>query len=130
MRILVTGVDGQVGVRLAAILSGRGHRILGVDRGPRRAEGDFGYLGLDLSREAEVLGAFAEFRPEAVVHTASMTDVDQCEKDPVGAWACNVTATANVARASAAAGAHLVHVSTDYVFDGEAGPYDVDSDGC
>ena len=127
MRILVTGVDGLVGVRIAAILSGRGHQILGVDRGPRRAQGDFGYLGVDLSREPDVQGAFAEFRPEAVVHPASMTDVDQCEKDPIGAWACNVTGTANVARASAAAGAHLVHVSTDYVFDGEAGPYELDA---
>jgi dTDP-4-dehydrorhamnose reductase len=53
-----------------------------------------------------------------------MTEVDACEKDPEAAYAGNVNAAAAVARGARKAGAHLVHVSTDYVFDGEAGPYD------
>jgi dTDP-4-dehydrorhamnose reductase len=62
-------------------------------------------------------------RPEVVIHTASMTDVDGCEQEPVLAYACNVTASANVAAAARRGGSHLIHVSTDYVFDGLRGPY-------
>ena len=53
-----------------------------------------------------------------------MTEVDACERHPDAAWAANVLAAAHVARHAHRAGAHLVHVSTDYVFDGQDGPYD------
>jgi dTDP-4-dehydrorhamnose reductase len=53
-----------------------------------------------------------------------MTEVDACEKNPEQAYAANVTATASVAKGARRVGAHLVHVSTDYVFDGNDGPYD------
>jgi dTDP-4-dehydrorhamnose reductase len=56
-----------------------------------------------------------------------MTDVDGCERDPAGAWAANSASAAHVAAASRTAGAHLVHVSTDYVFDGQSGPYGEDA---
>jgi dTDP-4-dehydrorhamnose reductase len=81
----------------------------------------------DLTREADVAAAFEAAAPKAVLHTASMTEVDACEKDPEQAYAANVTAAAAVAKGARKAGAHLVHVSTDYVFDGDAGPYDEDA---
>ncbi|RKH68611.1 SDR family oxidoreductase [Corallococcus aberystwythensis] len=123
MRFVVTGANGLVGSRVCEQLTGRGHEVVGLGRGPRRTGGTHGYVEVDLTREPDVAAAIAQARPEAVIHPASMTEVDACEKDPDAAYAANVHATAAVARAARAAGAHLVHVSTDYVFDGDAGPY-------
>jgi dTDP-4-dehydrorhamnose reductase len=68
--------------------------------------------------------AIMAVRPEIVVHTAAYTDVDGCERDPDSAYRINAIGTWNVATASAEARATLVHISTDYVFDGEKGtPY-------
>jgi dTDP-4-dehydrorhamnose reductase len=124
MRIVVTGANGLVGSRCCAILAAQGHAVVGVGRGPRRVQGPFEYLTCDLSRGLEVGAAIDEARPEGILHTASMTEVDACERDPEAGFAANVTSSANVARAARRMGAHLVHVSTDYVFDGEGGPYD------
>ncbi|HEX8438941.1 SDR family oxidoreductase [Archangium sp.] len=123
MRILVTGANGLVGSRTCHLLAEQGHEVLGLGRGERRAAGSWRYLSCELTREQEVAIAFAEASPEAVIHCGSMTEVDACEREPELAFAANVEATAFVARASRRAGAHLVHVSTDYVFDGDAGPY-------
>jgi dTDP-4-dehydrorhamnose reductase len=124
MRFLVTGSNGLVGSRACALLEQAGHTVVGLGRGPRRTGGLHGYVECDLAREADVAVAFEAAAPEVVIHTASMTEVDACEKDPEQAYAANVTAAAAVARGARKAGAHLVHVSTDYVFDGDAGPYD------
>ncbi|PTL76171.1 SDR family oxidoreductase [Vitiosangium sp. GDMCC 1.1324] len=124
MRILVTGANGLVGSRACKLLVEQGHEVVGLGRGERRATGSWRYLSCELTREPEVSAAFADASPEVVLHCASMTEVDACEREPEWAFAANVEATAFVARACRRAGAHLVHVSTDYVFDGEAGPYD------
>jgi dTDP-4-dehydrorhamnose reductase len=127
MRFLVTGSNGLVGSRVCALLERQGHEVVGVGRGPRRGGGAYRYVEVDLTREPDVAAALASAAPEVVIHPASMTEVDACEKDPEAAFAANVTATAAVARGARKAGAHLVHVSTDYVFDGDAGPYDEDA---
>ena len=127
MRFLVTGSNGLVGSRVCALLERQGHEVAGVGRGPRRGGGAYRYVEVDLTREPDVAAALASAAPEVVIHPASMTEVDACEKDPEAAFAANVTTTAAVARGARKAGAHLVHVSTDYVFDGDAGPYDEDA---
>lgn len=127
MRFLVTGANGLVGSRLCAQLQARGHALLGIGRGPDRVGLKQAYASVDLSSAAEVDAAFTAHRPEVVLHPAGMTDVDRCEKDREGAWACNVTAAENVARAATRHGAHVVYVSTDYVFDGQSGPYPEDA---
>ncbi|HZI11043.1 MAG TPA: SDR family oxidoreductase [Myxococcus sp.] len=124
MRFVVTGSNGLIGSRACGLLQQRGHHVVGLGRGARRTGGDYGYVGVDLTREADVAAALEAAAPEVVIHCASMTEVDACEKDPEAAYAGNVNAAAAVARGARKAGAHLVHVSTDYVFDGEAGPYD------
>lgn len=118
MRVLVTGSNGLVGSRACVLLEKQGHTVVGLGRGPRRTGGEYGYVSVDLTREADVAGALEAAAPEVVIHCASMTEVDACEKDPEAAYAGNVDATAAVARGARKAGAHLVHVSTDYVFDG------------
>jgi dTDP-4-dehydrorhamnose reductase len=124
MRFLVTGSNGLVGSRVCALLEKAGHQVVGLGRGPRRTVGASSYVECDLTREQDVATAIEAATPEVILHPASMTEVDACERDPEQAFAANVTATAAVARSARKLGAHLVHVSTDYVFDGEHGPYD------
>lgn len=100
------------------------HEVLALGRGPcRLPPGPYQYAEVDLGDGRSVESALAAFRPDAVLHCGAATDVDGCERDPLMAWRANVDGTAEVARACRALGARLVAVSTDYVFDGEAGPY-------
>jgi dTDP-4-dehydrorhamnose reductase len=124
MRITVTGANGLVGSRLCRWLVVEGHTVTALARGERRATGDFEYLRCELTDADDTARALAASRPEIIVHTASMTQVDACERSPDLAYAGNVTTTANVAREARALDAHLIHLSTDYVFDGQEGPYD------
>jgi dTDP-4-dehydrorhamnose reductase len=123
MRVAVTGANGLLGGEAIAQLAG-GHEVLALGRGPcRLPPGPFRWAEADLGDGRSVEEALREFRAEAVLHAGAATDVDGCERDPETAWRVNVGGTEQVARACRAAGARLVAVSTDYVFDGEAGPY-------
>jgi dTDP-4-dehydrorhamnose reductase len=113
VRILVTGAAGQVGGRVVRSVEAQ-HEVLGVT-----------HDALDLADREQVEQVVAEFAPDAVVNPAAMTNVDACERDPERAFAVNAMGVRHLAVASARRGAHLVHVSTDYVFDGLAShPYD------
>lgn len=127
MRVLVTGCNGLVGSRLAELLASRGHEVVGTSRGERRAAGTWAYAPLELGDATAVQALVERVRPEVVINPAAVTDVDGCEREPARAWSVNVDAVAALARAANAAGAHLVHVSTDYVYDGESGPYSEDA---
>ena len=107
MRLLITGAGGQLGhdVRLAA--EAAGDEVLATAR-----------ADLDVTDRDAVLGAITTWRPDAVVHAAAWTAVDACEADPERAFAANALAVRWVAEACHRAGAHLVTLSTDYVFDG------------
>jgi len=126
VRVAVTGANGLLGGAAVAQLSGK-HEVLALGRGPSRlSPGAFTWAGADLGDGRSVEAALRDFRAEAVLHAGAMTDVDGCERDPEAAWRVNVGGTEQVARACRALGARLVAVSTDYVFDGEAGPYGED----
>lgn len=125
MRVVVTGANGLVGTRLVRLLSSRGHEIIGLGRGPQRGTGK--YVSMDLGDADGLTHLLEELRPEVIINAAAMTDVDGCERAPLGAWAANVDGVATLSRCARELGSHLVHVSTDYVFDGKAGPYDVDA---
>ena len=127
-RILVTGAGGQLGRDLVAVLGGAvapggRRRALFGPEGPGSPTADV--LGADHSqlpvdRRAEVLSAVEAFAPDVVVHAAAWTAVDACEGDPDRAFAVNALGTRHVAEAARRAGAHLVYLSTDYVFDGSS----------
>jgi dTDP-4-dehydrorhamnose reductase len=127
MRILVTGANGLLGSRVAAHLALQGHEVFATGRGERRCEGAFAYGPCDLARAHELAALFAQAAPERVIHCAAIREVGVCEQNPDLAFAINVTATAQLAQLCRQADAHLAYVSTDYVFDGEAGPYDEDA---
>lgn len=127
MRILVTGANGLVGSRLAALLRSRGHSVTLLGRGPPRVAGGADYRTVDLGDEVSLVAAVRASRPELIINPGSMTDVDGCETAAAEAFRVNGVAPGILALAAAEFGAHLVHLSTDYVFDGAAGPYAEDA---
>ncbi len=119
MRIVVTGRYGQVVRALMERGPGLGHEIVALGR-PE----------LDFVGDADaIVGAIAEARPDAIVSAAAYTAVDKAETEPELAEAINVGGAAAVARGARAVGVPLIHLSTDYVFDGtKLEPY-VEDDG-
>jgi dTDP-4-dehydrorhamnose reductase len=117
MRILITGAGGMLGFDVRRAVDGAGHEGLARTRAQ-----------LDITDAAATADAVRDARPDAVINCAAWTDVDGAETHAGEATAVNGTGAGNVAAAAAAAGAWLVHVSTDYVFDGaKPQPY-VESD--
>jgi dTDP-4-dehydrorhamnose reductase len=126
VRLLVTGSAGQLGSHLLDAGARAGHELLGVDlsAGPGDVAEE---RSVDLAEPGAALASVGGFRPDVIVHTAAWTAVDDCELDPVRAQRSNVVATESVVRAAVAHDAHVVVVSTDYVFDGtKQGPYTED----
>jgi len=122
VRVAVTGANGLLGGEAVALLAGR-HEVLALGRGPcRLPPGPYRWTSASLG-DGSTAAALGAFGAQAVLHVGAFTDVDGCERDPVAAWQVNVVGSQEVARACRALGARLVAVSTDYVFDGEAGPY-------
>ncbi|QJT05804.1 dTDP-4-dehydrorhamnose reductase [Streptomyces asoensis] len=113
MRWLVTGAGGMLGRDTVEELARRGEDVTGLD-----------HTGLDITRRESVARAFAAHRPDLVVNCAAYTAVDDAETDEARALLVNGEGPRLLAAACAAHGARLVHVSTDYVFDGAArAPY-------
>lgn len=122
MRALVIGASGQVGAALHGHLAARGHSVIGTyHRVPRP-----GLRLLDLGDVAAVERMIREARPAWVFCPAGLTHVDFCEDHPQEAFRNNRDAPAAAARVAALTGARFVYYSTEYVFDGRAGPYGED----
>lgn len=126
MRILVTGSNGLVGTKvLERLLQDRSDEPFAAYHRTRTNEylGELPFWWLDTTSPEDVDRVLDEARPDAVVHAGAYTNVDGAERDRDLAWASNAQATAILARACAARGIRLVYLSTEYVFDGTAGPY-------
>lgn len=116
-RWLITGASGQLGSDLVRELASRPDADRLTVMAASRAD-------LDVTDSAAVRAALRDWRPDVVVNAAAHTGVDAAQSDEGGAFLANATAPGFVARAAAEAGARLVHVSTDYVFAGDAqSPY-------
>lgn len=126
MRILITGSNGLLGQKLVQLIIEKGKdHLIATARGSNRLPlADTHFRSMDVTNEADVLTVISEERPDVVIHTAAMTNVDQCETDQENCWELNVDAVSYLIKACEGVGAHLVHLSTDFIFDGESGPYD------
>ena len=112
MRVLVIGANGQLGLEVCNVLEGECEVI------PATRE------DADITNLDQVLSLVDKTSPEAIINTAAYTDVDGCEKDKEKAFLINALGARNVAIAAREVDAKLVHISTDYVFDGtKEGPY-------
>ncbi|MCB0400449.1 MAG: NAD(P)-dependent oxidoreductase [Flavobacteriales bacterium] len=126
MRILITGSNGLLGQKLVKLLSGSEEvDVLATSQGANRISSQEGYRyqSLDITSQTEINAVFDDFRPEVVINTAAMTNVDACESDKTLCWDLNVNAVKYLLAASEKHQSHLIHLSTDFVFDGEQGPY-------
>lgn len=110
-RILITGGSGCLGSELKKLLPGM--------IAPSEDE-------VDILAPKMIAAAMRRFRPEVVVHAAAYTDVEGAETDRRTCWRVNVEGTGNMARTVAEHDAFLVHISTDYVFEGTTGGYKED----
>lgn len=116
MRVVITGAGGQLGSELK-LAPANGFEVLALTRAQ-----------CDIANEAEVRRIFEAFRPHAVLNAGAYTKVDKAERETEEAYAVNAHAVEVLARSAEGVRAHLVHVSTDYVFDGEIdNPYQPDS---
>jgi dTDP-4-dehydrorhamnose reductase len=113
MKLVVLGASGQVGRELCRLAWPAGYEITGFDRN-----------GIDITERAAVVAAIARERPQIVINAAAYTAVDRAEAERDAAWAGNCQGPANLAAACRDAEIALIHLSTDYVFDGtKPGPY-------
>ena len=126
MRVLITGSNGLLGNKLLSLLSDEPNLELhATGRGPNRnPPGNYQYHKVDLEEEGALHNLFEQEHPDVVIHTAAMTNVDACELNPEECSIQNVLVTEFVVRACEHFGCFLVNISTDFIFDGEDGPYD------
>lgn len=131
MKILITGSNGLLGQKLVHKLSKDPEvELIATARGENRLSNKEGYTykSLDITDEKAVAEAISKFKPDLLIHTAAMTNVDACEADKEGCDKLNVDAVKYIADACKANNVHLVHLSTDFIFDGEDGPYDEEAE--
>ncbi|MBO9155272.1 SDR family oxidoreductase [Chitinophaga sp. GCM10012297] len=129
MKVLITGSNGLLGQYLVQRLAGNpDYDVIATGRGPNRLRMKEGYTyeSVNLADEAAVKGLVDRHKPDAIVHAAAMTQADDCERNKDSCWMANVTATRSLLQGAEKAGSFFLFLSTDFVFDGLAGPYQED----
>ena len=134
MKILITGSNGLLGQKLVYKLRNQNAvSLIATARGENRLLQKDGYVydEMDITSEKQVYEVLAKHKPDAVIHTAAMTNVDACETDKDGAIAMNTSAVRYIVEAleklqqkNSGYKPQLVHLSTDFIFDGTHGPLD------
>lgn len=125
-RIVLTGSNGLLGQKIVNLLSNRAHvQLIATGRGPNRHPVREGYIyeSLDLTNAKAVEELFEKYNPTHFIHTAALTLVDKCEHERTQCDAVNITAVERISALCVKYATHLTHISTDFVFDGENGPY-------
>lgn len=125
-KILITGSNGLLGQKLVELLVTKAHiETIATARGDNRLpfEKGYRYVEMDITNPEAVDQVLDAERPDVLIHTAAMTNVDQCEMEKDACWKLNVTATETLVAACAKYQIFLEHVSTDFIFDGTSGPY-------
>ncbi len=125
-RILITGANGMLGQELVKLMGRKPeYDVLatGRDAEPRFKGGSCGYTQLDITNAKALERLFDDFEPDVVINCAAMTQVDDCERERERCWQVNAEAVEMLAECCRNHGARLVQISTDFVFDGEDGPY-------
>ena len=126
MKLLITGSNGLLGQKLVQLLKGKKEvELIATAVGENRLPDKNGYIfeSMDITNPTDIQRVFKQHQPTHVIHTAAMTNVDQCEEDEVGCELLNVTAVKYLVEACSKYNSFLCHLSTDFIFDGENGPY-------
>jgi dTDP-4-dehydrorhamnose reductase len=128
--IIVTGSNGLLGQKLTEIILKREcYHLVATSRGQNRfpLTKGYEYVEMDVLDTENVKNVVEKYQPHAIIHTAAMTNVDTCHIDKEGAYALNVTAVKTLVDICEKNNVQLIHLSTDFIFDGEAGPYAEDA---
>ena len=130
-RILVTGSNGLLGQKITdlalldpeidLVASSKGSNRYPITSGYR-------YVDLDVCDANQLLTTITKIKPDTIIHTAAMTNVDACEDDRETCRKLNVDAVKSLATICKAQDIHLIHLSTDFIFDGASGPYTEDDE--
>lgn len=130
-KILVTGSNGLLGQKLIVLLAKNPDiEVIATARGQNRLpikEG-YEYYSMDITNGEEIEAVVSKTRPNAIIHAAAMTNVDQCEFEKDNCWAQNVKAVEDIVNVCTKYDIFLCHVSTDFIFDGVSGPYSEDAE--
>ncbi|MGV3639979.1 MAG: SDR family oxidoreductase [Adhaeribacter sp.] len=130
-RVLITGSNGLLGQKLAQLLVHNADiELIATSRGDNKLSQilpELHFISLDVTDPWQVDKVIAVERPTHIIHTAAMTQVDDCEEDQAACWRLNVEAVAHLVAACERYQVHLIHLSTDFIFDGEQGPYQEDA---
>ena len=121
MKVLVTGVGGQLGFDVMNELAKRGHKGIGSDILPEITNSEMEYVQMDITDESAVNEIINKVNPDAVIHCAAWTAVDAAEDEENidKVRAINAKGTENIAKACKKADSKMMYISTDYVFDGQ-----------
>ena len=121
MRLLITGASGLLGSKIAEIALNRGYEVYSAYNQHHPPHGI--PVNLDLLDRESCEKVLETVKPEVVIHSAALTNVDICEKEKDFAWKINVRGTETIARLCKRLNCFMILISTDYIFDGEKGLY-------
>ena len=126
-KVLITGSNGLLGQKLVSLLK-NDHQLLATSSGQNiiNDKSNYSYSSLDITDAKSVELLFHSFKPDVVINTAAMTNVDGCEDEKDKCFDINVKAVQTLADLCQDSNAHLIHISTDFIFDGQDGPYKED----
>lgn len=125
MRILVTGSNGLLGQKLVELISSSNDHLIATAKSSLVIDLPKGeFHSLDVTDAASVERVIAQSKPDVIIHTAAMTQVDQCETEQEKCWLNNVQTVENLVKACEKFSVRLIHLSTDFIFDGTHGPLD------
>lgn len=128
-RILVIGSNGLLGQKLCEIIvRGGAYQLTLASKAEKPLRHIVGtqYLSVDITNKKDVKNAVAACAPDVIINAAAMTNVDLCETEREHCWKVNVEGVENIVEAAKRNNTMVVHISTDYVFDGKSGPYTED----
>ena len=130
-RFLITGSNGLLGQKLVELLiRDSSIETIATARGENRLpfKESYAYFAMDITDPQQIENVISLAKPDVIIHTAAMTNVDQCEMEKDACWKQNVNAVEFIVKACKKHDIFLVHVSTDFIFDGKAGPYDEEAE--
>ena len=129
-KILITGANGLLGQKLIGLYE-KSPDVEVIATGieaSRLGDGNYTYHTMDITSDTDVDRIVSELKPDVIINTAAMTQVDQCETEKEICWKLNTTAVEYLIKACEKNDCFLVHLSTDFIFDGADGPYKEDDE--
>ncbi len=126
IKVVITGSNGLLGQSLLNLLlhEKEKYQVFGFSRGENRSgREDFSYVSIDITEEFNLKNKLQEIKPNFIINTAAMTQVDDCENEKAACDLLNVTVVKWLTEISSIINAHVIHLSTDFIFDGIKGDY-------